>query len=60
MRMDKEHWPGCLLSATYLLEAALGCYSSGVITEWSHPDEYDRVEVASLVQDHPNVWSDCP
>ena len=29
-----------------------------MITEWSPPDEYVRVEVASLVQDHPNVWSD--
>ena len=45
-------------SASNLVEAALGCYSSGVITEWSPPDEYDRVEVASLVPDHPNVWSD--
>ena len=45
-------------SASYLVEAALGCYSSGMITEWRLPDEYDRVEVASLVPDHPNVWSD--
>ena len=42
-------------SASYLVEAALGCYSSGMITEWSPPDEYDRVEDASLVLDHPNV-----
>ena len=33
--------------ASYLVEAALGCYSSGKITEWSPPVEYDRVEVAS-------------
>ena len=45
-------------SASYLVEAALGCDSSGIITEWSHPDGYDRVQVASLVPDHPNVWSD--
>ena len=44
--------PGCLV------EAALGCYSSGMITEWSLPVEYDRVRVASLVTDKPNVWSD--
>ena len=44
--------------AGYLVEAALGCFSSGMITEWSPPDEYDRVEVASCVPDHPNVWSD--
>ena len=41
-----------------LLRVRLGCYSFGMITEWSPPDEYDRVEVASLVPDHPNVWSD--
>ena len=45
-------------SAGYLLEAALGQYSSGMITGWSPPDEYDRVVVSSLVPDHPNVWSD--
>ena len=56
MRMDKEHWPGCLLwhgwlpmlsgvngaspwavdaseSATYLVEVALGRYSSGMGAE---------------------------
>ena len=44
--------------ASYLVEAALGCYSSGILTEWSPPDGYDRVQVASLVLDHPNVWSD--
>ena len=81
MRMDKGHWPRCLLlhgwlpmlsgvngaspwaasaseSAGNLVEAALGCYSSGMITDWSLPDEYDRVEVASSAPDHPNVWSD--
>ena len=57
MRMDKAHWPRCLLwhgwlpmlsgvngaspwavdateSASYLLEVALGRYSSGLISEW--------------------------
>ena len=81
IRMDKGHWPRCLLwhgwlsmlsgvngafpwaagaseGVGYLVDAALGCYSSGMITEWSHPDEYDRVVVASLVPGHPNVWSD--
>ena len=51
-------------SASYLVEAALGSYSSSVITEWGPPDGYDRVGVAPLVPDHPNnVWSDgspCP
>ena len=45
-------------SASYLVEAALGGYSSRLVTEWSPPDEYDQVAVASLVPDHPNVWSD--
>ena len=29
-----------------------------MITEWSPPGQHDGVEVASLVPDHPNVWSD--
>ena len=45
-------------SASYLVEAALGGYTSRLINEWGPPDEYDRVQVASLVPDHPNVWSD--
>ena len=80
-RMDKAHWPRCLLwhgwlpmlsgidgvspwaanaseSASYLVEAALGGYSCRLVTEWSPPDDYDQVAVASLVPDHPNVWSD--
>ena len=80
LRMDKGHWPRCLLwhgwlpllsgincaspwaagaseSAGYLVEITLGCYSSGLIAEWGPPDGYDRVDVASLVLDHPSVWS---
>ena len=45
-------------SATYLVEAALGGYSSRLVTEWSPPDGYDQVAVSSLVPVHPNVWSD--
>ena len=44
--------------AGYLVETALGCHSSGLICEWCPPDGYDRVDVASLVPDHPNVLSD--
>ena len=81
IRMDKGHWPRCLLwhgwlprlsgvngaspwaasaseSASYLVEAALGSYSSSMITEWGPPDGNDRVGLASLVPDQPNVWSD--
>ena len=45
-------------SASYLVEAALGSYSFRLITEWGLPDGKDSVEDASLVPDHPNVWSD--
>ena len=39
------------------LKLRLGVTLLGMITEWSSLDECDRVEVASLVPDHPNVWS---
>ena len=45
-------------SASYLVEAALGGYSSGLIAEWGLPGEFDGVETASLLPDHPNVWTD--
>ena len=44
--------------ASYLVEAALVCYSSGMVTEWGPADEYDEVEAASLMPDHPTVWTD--
>ena len=73
MRMDKAHWPRCLLwhgwlpmlsgcngacpwaadaseSAFYLVESALGHYSSRLVSEWSLPDAFESaaysVEVA--------------
>ena len=81
MRMDKGHWPRCLLwhgwlpklsgvngaspwtasaadSAGYLIESALGGYSSGLLAEWGPPVEFDAVEAASLLPDSPNVWTD--
>ena len=45
-------------SASYLVEAALGRYSSGLVAEWGPPVELDAVEAASLLPDHPNVWTD--
>ena len=45
-------------SASYLVEAALGGYSSRLVTEWSHLMSMIRFAVASLFPDHPNVWSD--
>ena len=42
-----------------LLTLRLGVsYSSGMVAEWSPPDEFDGVEAASLIPDHPNVWTD--
>ena len=81
MRMDKAHWPRCLLwhgwlpmlsgcngvspwagdaseSANYLVEAALGDYSSRMVSDWSPPDGYDQVAVSCIVPDYPNVWTD--
>ena len=81
VRMDKTHWPRCLLwhgwlpvlsgvngasslaadaseSAAYLLEVALGRYSSGLHVEWSPCDEFDHDSAASFLPDHPDVWTD--
>ena len=81
MRMDKAHWPRCLLchgwlpmlsgvngasswgcdaseSAAFLVEVALGRYSSGLIAEWGLPDEFDHDGAASSLPDHPDVWTD--
>ena len=40
-----------------LLKQPLG-YSSGLLAEWGLPVEFDAVEAASLLPDHPNVWTD--
>ena len=45
-------------SAVHLVEVALGRYSSGLLAEWSPPDEFDEVRAASFVPDHPDVWTD--
>ena len=45
-------------SASYLVEAVLGNYSSGMVSEWSPPVGYDQVAVSSFVPDHPNVRTD--
>ena len=79
MRMDKAHWPRCLLwhgwlpmlsgcngvspwagtaseSAHFLVETALGGYSSRLVSDWHPPDGYDPV--SCIVPDCPNVWTD--
>ena len=81
MRMDKAHWPRCLLwhgwlpmlsgvngaspwavdaseSAAYLVEVALGRYSSGLITEWGLSGDFDHDDAAASLTDHPDVWTD--
>ena len=45
-------------SAGYLVESALGRFSSGLLAEWGPPFEFDAVEAVSLFPDHPNVWTD--
>ena len=40
-------------SAGYLVESALGGYSSGLLAEWGPPVEFDAVEAASLLPDYP-------
>ena len=45
-------------SAGYLVESALGGYSSGLCAEWGPPVDFDAVEAASLLPDHPHVWTD--
>ena len=44
-------------SAAYLVEVALGRYSSGLITEWSLFDDFDHDRAASSLSDHPDVWT---
>ena len=45
-------------SAAYLVEVALGRYSSGLIAEWSLSDDFDHDRAASSLPDHPDVWTD--
>ena len=44
--------------ACYMVEVALGRYSSNLLAEWGPSDGYDVVEVASSMPDHTNVWTD--
>ena len=45
-------------SACYMVEVALERYSSDLLAGWVPSDEYDEVEAASSMPDHPNVWTD--
>ena len=45
-------------SAAYLLEVALGRYSSWLISEWILSDDFVLDMAASSLSDHPDVWTD--
>ena len=45
-------------SAAYLVEVALGRYSSGLISEWGPSDDFDHDDAAASLTDHPDVWTD--
>ena len=44
--------------AWYMVEVALGRYSSNLLAGWGPSDGYGVVEVASSMPGHPNVWAD--
>ena len=41
-----------------MVEVALGRYSSRLHAEWSPSVEFDAVQAASSMPNHPNVWTD--
>ena len=45
-------------SASYLVETALGQYSSRLVSEWSLLHGFDADEVSARMPDSPEVWSD--
>ena len=45
-------------SAAYLVEVALGRYSSGLVADWGLPDDFDHDDAAASLTDHPDVWTD--
>ena len=45
-------------SAAYLVEVALGRYSSGLIAEWNPSDDFDHCMAVSSLPDNPDVWTD--
>ena len=45
-------------SALYLVEVALGRYSSGFVGEWGLPHDFDADEVFLRMPDSPTIWSD--
>ena len=45
-------------NAAYLVEVALGRYSSGLITDWNPSDDFHHDLAVSLLPDQPDVWTD--
>ena len=45
-------------SAFYLVETALGRYSSSLVSEWNLTNDFDTDEVSARMPDAPKVWSD--
>ena len=45
-------------SAAYMVEVALGRYSSGLITDWDLSGDFDHDDAAASLTDHPDVWTD--
>ena len=45
-------------SAAYLVEVALGWYSSGLTAEWGPSDDFYHDMAVSSLPDHPDVWTD--
>ena len=53
------HWAASASeSGSYLVEAALGLCSSGLIAEWGPSDEFDHDRAVSSLPDRPAVWTD--
>ena len=51
-------WSAASEGAGCLVEVALGQYSSRLVAEWNPSDEFDAVQAASSMPDHPTVWTD--
>ena len=45
-------------SAAYLVEMALGRYSSSWVAEWDPSGDFDPDDAAASLTDHPDVWTD--
>ena len=44
--------------AGYLVEVAVGQYSSRLVAEWSPSDGFHDTQAVSSLPDHPTVWTD--